>query len=177
MVPSERPTKGLLQLGKRSCPDKEKQDPRTSHCCENSTFTSGLIGRDTFASTAIKSSQHCRAEQLRPQGVSLPHSVCGALPGPCAGVRHAQHPSPSGQPPRATQSCTDSPAEHKALLSFCERSLREEAWWSSSVPSKQPSPTQTHQIPDSCCPCQHLGGRGPQLCDRSWLPGAAECVS
>lgn len=106
MVPSERPTKGLPQLGKRSCPGKENQDPHTSHCCANSTFTSGFIGRDTFASTAIKSSQHCRAEQLRPKGVSLPHSVSGALPGPCTGVRHAQHPIPSGslpEQPRAAQ--------------------------------------------------------------------------
>lgn len=137
MAPSERPSKGLLQLGKRSCPDKEKQAPHTSHCCENSTFTSGLIGRDTFA---YQSSQHCRAEQLRPRDVPLPHSVSGALLAPAQALRHAQQPSPPGQPPRAAQSCTDSPAGHKALLSFCECSLCEEGWWSFPIPSHSPAP-------------------------------------
>lgn len=176
MVPSERPTKGLLQLSKRSRPDKEKQDPHTRHCCENSTSTSGLIGRETCL--PIKSSQHCRREQLRPRGVSLPHSMSGALPGPCAGVRHAQHPrAPLGSLPQQPRAAQTAQQDTKLSSASASAPSARRVGWSSPIPSHQPSPTHTHQIPGNCCPCQHLAGRGPQLCDHSWLPGAAGCVS
>lgn len=173
-VPSETPAKGILQLGKRSRPDKEKQDPHTSHCCENSTFTSGLIGRDVFAYQELTALQGRTASAT---GCSCPSLCVWGSAWPLRRREACTAPEPLRAASPSTPSCTHSPAEHKALLSFCQRSFCLEGWWSSPTPSHQPSPTQTHQIPGSCCPCQHPGGRGPPLCDRSWLPGAAGCVS
>lgn len=173
-VPSETPAKGILQLGKRSRPDKEKQDPHTSHCCENSTFTSGLIGRDVFAYQELTALQGRTASAT---GCSCPSLCVWGSARPLRRREACTAPEPLRAASPSTPSCTHSPAEHKALLSFCQRSFCLEGWWSSPTPSHQPSPTQTHQIPGSCCPCQHPGGRGPPLCDRSWLPGAVGCVS
>lgn len=46
------------------------------------------------------------------------------------------------------------------------------------APSSQSSPSHPPpQVPDSCYPCQHPGGRGLRFCDRSSPPSAGECVS